>query len=175
MEFVIGTIEEGRQWIGRESEPFVALFPVSPAAVHDLVQAVRDPNPLYWDEEFAATTQTGRIVAPPTSMWVWCLSPAWVPPGMKSSDETPYIVQVPLPGDAVVVTETEQEYVRPIFLGDRLSLTHKIISIEPKTTRLGEGCFVKAESTFVNQHGEIVGYNRPTYFRYRRNSSAERA
>lgn len=172
MEFTIGTIEDGRAWIGRESRRFEALFPVSAAVVYDLAQAVRDPNPLYWDEEYAARTPAGDPVAPPTSMWIWCLPPEWRPQGMDFAEQPPYIAQVPLPGDAVVVVETEQEYARPIHIGDRLSFTQKILTIEPKTTRLGEGCFVTSESTYVNQDGEVVGYNRPTYFRYSRRGAA---
>ena len=49
----VGTYEEGLEHIGRPSEVRFAELPVNEAMVRQFVSAVRDPNPLYWDQDLA--------------------------------------------------------------------------------------------------------------------------
>ena len=41
-------------------------FPVEASHVMMFGRGVGDPNPIYYDAAYAATTETGRIIAPPT-------------------------------------------------------------------------------------------------------------
>lgn len=51
--------------IGRKGETMVAADPVDRSSVRRFAQAIMDDDPLYWDEEYAAKSRYGRIMAPP--------------------------------------------------------------------------------------------------------------
>ena len=44
----------------------VEKFPVEASHIMMFGRGVGDPNPIYYDEEYAGTTEMGRIIAPPT-------------------------------------------------------------------------------------------------------------
>ena len=44
----------------------VEKFPIEASHVMMFARGVGDPNPIYYDEEYAATTEIGRRLAPPT-------------------------------------------------------------------------------------------------------------
>lgn len=44
----------------------VKRFPVEASHILMFARAVSDPNPIYSDEEYAASTEVGKIIAPPT-------------------------------------------------------------------------------------------------------------
>ena len=57
-------------------------FPVEAGQIMLFARAVYDPNPIYFDEEYAKTTEVGHIIAPPTFLRVqmqydddWALRP----------------------------------------------------------------------------------------------------
>jgi len=75
--------------------------------------------------------------------------------------------EVPLPGDKLIATQYEFEYFRYAYVGDRLTIKQRLISIEPVTSRaLGKGYNLLLESSFVNQNGEVVGVCKATLMRY---------
>src|SRR5579863_9834836 len=41
-------------------------FPVEQGHVMMFARSVGDPNPIYFDEEYAASTEVGGVIAPPT-------------------------------------------------------------------------------------------------------------
>jgi uncharacterized OB-fold protein len=62
---------------------------------------------------------------------------------------------------SVVATNCDQEYVRYLRPGDRLSVTTVIESIsEQKQTALGTGHFITTRATYADQNGEVVGTMR---------------
>ncbi len=53
---------------------------------------------------------------------------------------------------SVVATDCEQEYMRPLVLGDRIAATSVIESIsDEKSTALGDGHFLTTRLEFVDQ------------------------
>lgn len=56
---------EVRSLIGRKGERMVASDPVDRSSVRRFAQAIMDDDPLYWDEDHAAKSRYGRIMAPP--------------------------------------------------------------------------------------------------------------
>ncbi|MFT5287753.1 MAG: putative OB-fold protein, partial [Planctomycetota bacterium] len=104
----------------------------------------------------------GEIVAPPTMLQ------AWVLPGMEM------VTGEPNPNDkqkelhrlfdgvgytGVVATNTEQEYIRYLKLGDSVRAKTVIETIsEQKATGLGIGYFINTRTTFTDQNGEDVGW-----------------
>jgi acyl dehydratase len=74
---------------------------------------------------------------------------------------------VPTPGTAGFVTDLEVEYLRPLFLGDRVSqVSQKLLNVNPRRTRVGDGAFLTYESMFENQRGERVARQRMTSYSY---------
>ena len=52
-EFAFGSYEDALQMVGVRSEPRFAGTAVSAARIQHFAAMVRDPNPAYWDEDFA--------------------------------------------------------------------------------------------------------------------------
>ena len=106
---------------------------------------VRDENPAYWDDEFAARVW-GGLVAPPALLMGLLIPPPWLPPGQPRAASI--ALRVPLPGNTFINASNEAEFPAPIREGDRLSVVEEVVSVSPeKTTKLGAGHFVETCET----------------------------
>lgn len=154
--------ERLQDFVGMEDRPpTVARDPVNLPMIRHLTDALGDRNPVYTDEEFAARSVHGGIVAPATSLQVWTmrgLAPleqgaAPAPGPLALLDEAGFT--------SVVATNCEQDYRRYLRPGDLLTVSSQIESIsELKKTALGDGHFVTSLQTYRDQHGEVVGEMR---------------
>jgi len=137
------------------------------------VEAVGDENPVYVDEEVARTEGFKGVIAPPTMLQ------AWVMRGFRPAEESPS-VQDELMGilneagfSSVVATNCEQEYFRPLVLGDWLSVSSVIEEVSAeKQTGLGDGHFVTTRLDFEDENGERVAAMRFRIFKFRPKSKA---
>ena len=57
--------DEVRAIVGAQSPWIEACHPVEPSEVRRFFQALMDPNPRFWNEDYAKTTRYGGVVAPP--------------------------------------------------------------------------------------------------------------
>jgi len=140
----------------------IARDPVNVPMIRHLTDALGDRNPVYTDEEFAARSVHGGIVAPATALQVWTmpgLAPRRSDPEdaqnnlMHMCDEAGYV--------GVVATNCEQTYHRYLRPGDLLSVSSVLESVAgPKRTALGEGFFITTLQTYRDQQGEVVGEMR---------------
>ncbi|MEE8557079.1 MAG: OB-fold domain-containing protein [Myxococcota bacterium] len=129
-------------------------------------EAMGDENPVYTDAEFAARSIHGQIVAPPTMLQSWTQPglPGYPPTLLQRIYET--LDNAGFTG--VVATDYEQEYLRYLRLGDRVSLSIAIEEVsEQKQTALGTGYFVTAGYTFRDEPGETVGTLRFRILKFR--------
>ncbi|MCW2563172.1 MAG: acyl dehydratase, partial [Mycobacterium sp.] len=125
---------------------------------------VRDPNPAYWDAEFAKR-QWGGVVAPPALLMGLLMPPPWVPTGEPPTASI--AVRVPLPGTAIINASNDVEFLSPILEGDRLSVVEEVVSVsQEKATRLGVGHFIETLETYCRSDGSPVAVSRNTLFRY---------
>ena len=128
-----------------------------------------DTNPIYVDEELAAQSVHGGIVAPPTMLQAWGM------PGLRGRGPS-----LPEPAQpttraaggqgygpvgllhehgytSVVATNCEQQYERYLRPGDVLRQSSGLESISnEKTTGLGTGYFVTNKTTYWDQSDEVV-------------------
>ena len=65
-------------------------------------------------------------------------------------------------------TKVVQEYIAPVFLGDRLTRRTRFVSVEPeRETRVGTGHFFTFANLFTNQKQELVSREEYSMLRYR--------
>src|SRR5262249_7452254 len=113
--------------------------------------AIKDDNPLYFDEAYAQRN-TGGIVPPPTFTMTLGF---WDEGGNRPL--LTYDVRRLLHG------EQEFEYLAPVHAGDTLTATGRVADVYEKTgSRGGVMTFGVLETTFTNQRGEKVLISRST-------------
>ena len=167
-------------YVGQPSgPPLAAPDQVNQAMIRHWVEAMGDDNPVYVDEEAARQAGFPGVIAPPTMLQ------AWVMQGLKATQEleaarlagtaptdTPNAAMMNLLDEggftSVVATNCEQHYVRPLVLGDRVTVRSVIESISgEKATGLGVGHFVTTRMDFVDAADEPVATMRFRILKYR--------
>jgi uncharacterized OB-fold protein/acyl dehydratase len=134
---------------------------VNQAMIRHWCEAMGDECAAYLDAEAAKASVHGEIVAPPTMLQAWILGGL----DMATGEPDPADKQKELHRlfDAhgytgVVATNTDQEYLRYLKVGDTVRARTVIESIsEQKATGLGIGYFINTRTTFVDQNDEEVG------------------
>jgi acyl dehydratase len=148
--------------------------PVNLAMIRHWVDALDDRNPVYLDEEHAASTRFGGIVAPPAMLQAWTMARPRIEgiaerggAAMEISPDSPIGLLDGAGYTATLATNSELDFVRYLRIGDELSSLAVLESIsEQKTTRLGTGYFVTWETDFRTPDRELVGRQRFRLFRF---------
>jgi acyl dehydratase len=119
--------------------------PVTAEEIKGFCEAVGETNPLFTDEASAKKGRYGRLCAPPSfavtfrnGRHFWEHVPRFGPRGFDAGKDI--------------------EFERPIFAGDRITLTSVVKEIYEKTGRSGTMVFVVIRSTLTNQNGETVAH-----------------
>jgi uncharacterized OB-fold protein/acyl dehydratase len=156
-----GLDERLREFVGvAVSPPQTGPDPVNEPMIRHWCEAMGDENPIYADRVAARASGHGGIVAPPTMLQAWTMRGLRLPqPGAPRDKLNELLDLLSEAGfDSIVATDCEQEYVRYLRPGDRITATEVIESIsEQKATALGAGHFIDTRITFRDQDGEIVG------------------
>jgi uncharacterized OB-fold protein/acyl dehydratase len=155
-----------REQVGAQGPPQTARHPVNAPAIADWCDAMGDGNPVYVDEEAAAKSRHGGIVAPPATLDIWDrpglpAQPRWRPAD-KPPAEDPRSKVLRLLEDAgyvgVVAVNSELEVARYLRPGDILRNTQILEDVsEEKQTALGTGFFVTTRQRYETVDGEHVG------------------
>lgn len=162
-----GTYEEALGWIGRSTEANIGEVPVNGPMIKIYCSAVQDPNPSYWDEDFARDAW-GGIVAPPGMLQTWTIPMQWKPGGRRTISVM--AAKVPLPGDKPINVSTEFEYFEPVREGMVITMIDRLEAISPeKTTKIGTGHFITSVSEYRDQHGTLLSRSTNVLFRYKAN------
>ena len=146
-----------RALIGVPSEPI--MFKVEEGAIQRYAQAIGDSNPLFNDPDYAARTRHGRLLAPP-GFTGW---PVKTTRAMEKLFES--LIEAGGPA-RVLDGGVEFEFFEPIGAGDVLTATLRIASITERETKLGRTMFTTAETTYVNQKGQVVLKSRSTLLQF---------
>ncbi len=143
----------------------VAPDEVNVPMIRHWVDALDDQNPVYLDEELAATTRFGGIVAPPAMLQTWTMGRPRIegiaerggaPSDMTSDNPVSVLNEAGYVG--TLATNSELEFERYLRPGDRLQTSTELQSIsDRKTTSLGQGYFVTWVTTYTNGEDEVVG------------------
>ncbi len=148
--------EEMRSRIGVETPP--AIYEIERESIRRFAQAIGDDNPLYLDEDYAAKSKYGRLVAPP---------------GMIGNYEyptngAPHTARVQSPFWRRFNGGNEYEYFKPVLAGDTLTATSKLVELNDRMggPDIGRMLVQVVETTFRNQHGDVVAKERRTNISY---------
>nr|WP_304523808.1 OB-fold domain-containing protein [Actinoplanes sp. DH11] len=154
-----------------ESPPRAGRDPVNLPMIRNWLEALGDANPAYERDG----------VAPPAMIQVWTMR--GLPPGVTAPEGEPGagdpLGEMSVALDAagfpnVVATDSEQEYHRPLRVGEQVSVRSRLESVTgPKRTSLGEGWFVTTRSTWFSG-AEPVATMRFRILKYRNISGASR-
>jgi acyl dehydratase len=145
------------RWIGQPVGGSQLEEPVGVTDIRRWAQAMQNPNPLYISKQFAAESALGEFVAP-QSFTICCD----VGHGAQPS------IQGTIPGSHMLFGGDEWWFFGPrIHPGDtlrseRLAFDYKVA----RTSFAGPTMFQRGDTTYVNQHGEIVAKQRSTSIRY---------
>lgn len=151
---------ELKRWIGTEKD--MGSETVEAGAIKKFADAIKDPNPLWRDQEYAKSSGYMSVIAPPT--FIHCLR----------SIGYPNITPQPMPWKSTTSLNggNEFEYFNPIRPGDVISGKAKLIDIFNRDTRqMGPMIFTVVEMTYTNQTGDLVAKQRSTGITYENKGS----
>jgi uncharacterized protein len=164
--------ERLQAFVGRPTgPPRRARDPVNQPMIRHWCDAVGDANPVYTDPEAAAASRHGGIIAPPAMLQAWGMRGlergAEAPPGDYAIGELFALLDA-AGFTSVVATNSDQEYVRPLRLGDHLTVNGVIEAVsDEKRTALGAGHFVTWLDSYRTDGGEVVGTMRFRILKFR--------
>ena len=132
-----------KSYIGRTGEPVV--MHVEWGKIREFATAIKDDDPLYFDEAYAAR-EAGGIMPPITFLQT-----------VGHWDDGRGGVHVPFDLKRVLHGEQEYEFLKPIYVGDVLTAVSRIVDIYEKPGKRGGSMnFAVTETTYTNQRGEVV-------------------
>jgi acyl dehydratase len=134
-------------------------------AIYHLALAIGDLSPLYIDEEYAAKTRWGTLIAPPIIVQSMDTLRAVGHSGLPEG----------LPGVHSIWSGSHYDWERPVKLNDRI--THKcyLKEVVEKDSKFGggRGVYQTYEAKYWNQDDEFVGTRQDTWIRIERAKTAE--
>lgn len=146
--------EEVRAWIGRTTPPR-PLELITSSDIRRYVDATGDANPLWLEDEFARSVGYKRRLLPPILV-------GWVPFSIKDQNKDPDTADprrfLPLPGNYTNVRNagSETEWLKPVYLGERLATQSSIVDIVARQGKTGLGIYVTQEEQVLNSNNEVV-------------------
>lgn len=140
-----------------------------PVALNDVrrwVQAMHYPNPLHYDERWAAESRWGEIVAP-QSFTVTCDTSHGASPAQVGK----------IPDSHLIFGGDEWWFFGPrVRPGDKLVCHRMPYDYKVTETKFaGPTCFQRGDTLYINQRGERVALQRSTAIRYPVRGAKEKA
>jgi hypothetical protein len=166
-----------QQYVGMVGEPRISP-PLEADGLRRFVQAIMDPDPVYYDPAAAAQSQPGRIVAPPLYPVHSFRRPLGTPDPLQAVADDPDhdgigpssgtsngLPPIPSPYKRLLNGGNEVEFFRCLAVGERVVAKPRYKSIELKHTRNGEMLVVVIETRWETEAGELLMINRQTSLR----------
>lgn len=118
-------------------------FQITEGIIKEFARSTGDTNPIYFEKEAAISAGYNEIIAPPTLC-------------------TMFVRQVKLPDIKLNFGKNRFHAGQRVSVkcaieaGDSLNASSHLKEVYPKTGRSGTMVFIVWETTFTNQHGQIV-------------------
>jgi hypothetical protein len=154
------------RWVG---VPLGGGYLKDPVQVNDIrrwAQGMQNPNPVYYDDRFAAEGRFGRIVAPQSFAVATDVGHGATP-----------AIQGTIPGSHMIFGGDEWWFFGPrIEQGDRIKGERMLFDYRVTETKFaGPTMFSRGDTTYINQRGEMVAKQRSTSIRYLAEEARKRA
>ena len=118
--------------------------------------AAEDLNPLYFDEGAARPAGYERTLVPPVFL-AWSLAPARPPAEVRTDGlYRGEGRRVSLNVKRVMFGGEDWEFFEPVLAGDTITSETRLKSLEEKTGESGPFVLQMTETTYTNQHGNVV-------------------
>lgn len=145
------------RWIGRPIAGQQLKEPITVTDIRRWVQGMNYPNRLHYDEEFAAESEFGRIIAP-QSFSVCTIHGHGALPALQGR----------IPGSHMLFGGDEWWFFGPwIEPGDHIRVTRMAFDYKVADTRFaGPTMFQRGDTNYFNQRGEPVAIQRSTAIRF---------
>ena len=171
---------EVKAMIGVEGEVVESWGDVNEEYLRRFTQALMDPDPRYWDQDFAKSTQYGEIITPPimVSYMATRIRPDQEDPISRAFDEDPEsdgIGRVERPGALppvptslvrVLNAGNELEIYRYPSIGDKIFFQNRYSDIRERSGRDGQAfLIITTETTYKNQRDEVLCITRSSTIR----------
>jgi len=153
-------------WIGVPLGGGQMKDPVAPNDVRRWAQGMQNPNPLYFNEDYAREGRFGRLVAP-TSFAVCTDDSHGAAPAIQGT----------IPGTHMLFGGDEWWFFGPrIYPLDKISRDRMLFDYKVTQTKFaGPTMFSRGDTSYVNQRGEFVCKQRSTSIRYLASEAVDRA
>lgn len=168
-----GSWQETEAYLNQVIARYVGADAVEKGTIRRWLEPKEFDCPLHYDNAIAKAAGYEGIVAPGTMAITYGLPAYWQPgdpnsePGYEPKQiPMPVVFNVPAPCSRAFATSMEIEFVAPMYVGDQLTCTSKLVEIKRKTLRVGEGAFLKQEDTYTNQKGDVVAIAYIVIFRF---------
>jgi acyl dehydratase len=168
--------EQLEVYVGRpmSASPTIGPDPVNRPMIRHWVDALDDRNPVYEDDEAAASSRFGGIVAPPAMLQAWTMGRPVIQGlaergGANTAMGDTAISALDRAGyTSTRATDSELEFVRYLRPGDEVHGRTVVESIsDEKQTALGRGFFLTWLTTYTDGSGEVVGRQRFRILKFR--------
>lgn len=153
------------RYMGVPMEPGLLKEPVATNDIRRWVQAMHYPNPLHYEERWAADSRFGELVAP-QSFTVACDTSHGCSPAQVGR----------IPESHLIFGGDDWWFFGPrIWPGDHLICHRMPYDYRvTETSFAGPTCFQRGDTLYVNQRGERVALQRSTAIRYRPRKAREK-
>jgi len=131
--------------VGKKYPPFT--WDVERGKIRELMQAIGDSNPIFFDRSEAIKEGYRDIPAPPTFITV---PMQWTNLLLKALKDINANFAKVLHG------EESYEYFKVIYPDDVLTGTMEVVSIDQKSGKSGDMDLIRLETMFTDQKGELV-------------------
>lgn len=155
------------------------IEPLTEVTIRRFCEPYEIDFPLYYSDEVARQHGYRGISCPLSMVQTVAASAIWkpgdptrwpVPERNIRAQTDPETAARPMPAPTTAAgfaTDSEKEYLQPVYIGDRLGRRgNKLVSVAVKETSVGSGAFTVTESEIVNQRGEVVALFRNGGYRY---------
>ncbi len=168
-----GSWEEAESYLGKIIGQDVAVDAVELGTIRRWLEPKEFACELHTDAAVARSAGFDNVVAPSTMVFSYGLPAYWAPGDEHASigDEPrqipiPVIFDVPAPCMLSFASNIDMEFFEPMVVGDVITRTSRLKSIDYKELRVGKGAFMAQEDTYTNQRGENVAIVLLTIFRF---------
>lgn len=145
------------RWVGKPLGGGRMKDPVEANDIRRWSQGMQNPNPLYFDEAYAAEGRFERLVAPQS--FAVCVD---------TSHGAGPAIQGTVPGQHMIFGGDEWWFHGPrIEPGDRINHERMLFDYKVANTKFsGPTMFSRGDTTYINQRGDVVCKQRSTSVRY---------